>query len=185
MRVAEAIARCLHGDQAAYRVVVDTYADELVGFVARLVGNLEDGRDLGQEAFVRAYRNLHRYDPERPFKPWLFRLARNLAYSHLKATASRPDRRASPLIEEAISSPESETQSPARAVWRSERRHAVDAVLSEMRPQFREVLLLRYMHHMDYEELAAAMGVPLGTVKTWLHRAKRQFRGRSKGLGVF
>jgi RNA polymerase sigma-70 factor (ECF subfamily) len=185
MQLAQAIERCVAGDRAAYQVVVATYADPLVGLLARLVGNVDDARDIAQEAFVRAYQNLHRYDPRRPLKPWLFRIARNLAYNFLKARERRAESRVVDESERALGQLEADQPSPASSVLHKEERNAVDAVLTTMRPEFREVLIYRYMERLDYEEIAGVMGVPLGTVKVWLSRAKAQFRQRAEGYEVF
>jgi RNA polymerase sigma-70 factor (ECF subfamily) len=181
MQVADAIARCLAGDKAAYQGVVAAHADQLVAILRPLVGSIDDARDLAQEAFVRAYVNLHRYDARRPFKPWLFRIARNLAYNHLSARKRRPEGRLDAHGETALGAMKSETRSPMVAVLEGERREAVEQVLSEMRPQYREVLVLRYMGRLEYEQIAETMGIPVGTVKTWLNRAKARFRDLARG----
>jgi RNA polymerase sigma-70 factor (ECF subfamily) len=185
MPLASAIERCVAGDRTAYAEVVAAHADGLVGLLRRLVGDLEDARDIAQETFVRAYQNLHRYDRRRPLKPWLFRIARNLAYNHLKARQRRAEARVAADGGRQLERLESETPSPAAAVLQQERRSAVDQVLATMRPQFREVLLYRYMERLDYEEISAVMGIPTGTVKTWLFRAKEQFRARAAGREIF
>ena len=80
---------------------------------------------------------------------------------------------------------ESETKSPVDGVLESERRSAIGEVLLKLRPEFREVLTLRYMERLEYEEIAARMTIPIGTVKTWLNRAKEQFRRSAEGSDIF
>ena len=185
MELAHAIARCREGDEAAYEEIVAAHADRLVGVLYKLLGNVEDARDIAQETFVRAYFNLHRYDPRRPFEPWLYRIGRNLAYNHLKATSCRPLAVMDLNDEQALDSFESETKSPMDGVLESERRSTVNHVLLKLRPEFREVLTLRYMERLEYEEIAAKMTIPIGTVKTWLNRAKEQFRKYAEGSEIF
>ncbi|MBW2453906.1 MAG: sigma-70 family RNA polymerase sigma factor [Deltaproteobacteria bacterium] len=181
MSEVDAIHRCLAGDRAAYAVVVRAHGDPLVGVLCRLVGNLDDARDLAQETFVRAYRKLHLYDQRRPFKPWLYRIGRNLALNHLTARRRRPEGQALATGEKVISAMASETKSPLAAVAAGERRAAIDRVLDRLRPQYREVLVLRYLAHLDYADIATTMDLPIGTVKTWLFRAKASFRVHAQG----
>jgi len=192
MDVADAIARCLAGDASAYAAVVAAHGDTLVGVLRSLVGNVEDARDLAQETFVRAYRNLHRYDARRPFRPWLFRIGRNLAFNHLKARKRRPEGRLDDrghetlafLSSDALETGSAETNSPHRAVVQGEARSAIERVLAQLRPAYREVLVLRDMARLEYEESATTLEVPVGTVKTWLNRAKAQFRSLGEGIEV-
>jgi len=184
MQVADAVERCLNGDRAAYEQVVVAHGEQLVGVLLRLLGNVEDARDVAQEAFVRAYQNLHRYDRRRPFKPWLFQIARNLAHNHLKARGRRPEGKLLGDGENALCTVPSETSSPVQAVLADERRAAVDRVLGRLRPEYREVLVLRYVGRLEYEEIAAALRIPVGTVKTWLNRAKGQFRKLADGTEI-
>lgn len=176
MEDADAIARCLAGDKAAYQRIVAAHADPLVGILKTIVGNVEDARDLAQETFVRAYRNLHTYDASRPFKPWLYRIGKNLAFNHLSAKKARPEGRLHGRGEEVLGDLQSEERSPMAGLLEDERRAAVDAVLAQMRPQYREVLVLRFMGRLEYEQIAETMEIPVGTVKTWLNRAKERFR---------
>ena len=185
MEVPDAIKRCREGDTIAYEDIVAAYADRLVGVLFKLLGNLEDARDIAQETFIRAYLNLHRYDPRRPFEPWLYRIGRNLAYNHLRATSYRPLAVMDYDDEQVADAFESETKSPIDGVLENERRSTINKVLLRLRPEFREVLTLRYMERLEYEEIAAKMTIPIGTVKTWLNRAKEQFRRSVEGSDIF
>ena len=185
MGVTHAIARCLAGEKAAYEEIVSAHADRLVCVLSKLVGNVEDARDIAQETFVRAYLYLDKYDFRRPFEPWLYRIARNLAYNHLKAKGRRAEGALEPDGESRLDAMESETKSPEDGVLAHERRSEVDKVLWKMRTEFREVLMLRYMERMEYGEISLALSIPIGTVKTWLNSAKEQFRKLSDGSDIF
>jgi RNA polymerase sigma-70 factor, ECF subfamily len=180
-----AIERSTAGDRSAYAQVVVAHTRAVLGLLRRLLGNPEDARDVAQDTFVRAYRNLHRFDPARPLKPWLLRIARNLAYNHLKAQERQAGMRASQAAATEPDRLPSETSSPLAAVLQVEQRSAVDQILGSMRPEFREVLVYRYMERLDYDEIALVMDIPVGTVKTWLFRAKEQFRKHAEGREVF
>jgi len=184
MPLAHAIDLCLAGDRSAFAVVVAAHAESVRGLLRRLLGSAADAEDVAQDAFVRAYENLHRFDRRRPLKPWLLRIARNLAYNHLAASTRRGEVVGEVGVRSETTAA-SEAASPASAVLEQEQRNAVDAVLVELRPEFREVLVYRYVERLDYEEIAAVMGVPIGTVKTWLFRAKEQFRERASGREIF
>ena len=180
MEYRNAIAKCLAGDKAAYAAVVAAFADPLAALLRRLLGNEEDVRDVAQEAFMRAYVNLHRYDPARPFEPWLYRIARNLAYNHLQ---SRRRRRERPLHQEEARrdmEPEARGAAPEAPLLERERKDRVRKLLLELRPEYREVLTLRYLARLEYEAVSERMGVPVGTVKTWLNRAKKALRHRAE-----
>jgi RNA polymerase sigma-70 factor (ECF subfamily) len=185
MDLSQAIARCRAGDRAAYDEVVAAHADRLVAMLSRLLGNLEDARDVAQETFVRAYLHLHRFDIRRPFEPWLYRIGRNLAYNHIRSAGRGEKTLDSQGNETSLNRVKSETKSPFEGVMESERHDNLEKILAELRPEFREVLTLRYMSMLDYEEIAARMEVPLGTVKTWLNRAKDQFRKFAEGKAIF
>ena len=176
MEYREAIAKCLAGDTTAYAVVVSAFADPLAALLRRLLGNEEDVRDVVQEAFIRAYVNLHRYDPDRPFEPWLYRIARNLAYNHLKSRGRRRERSLHHEESRSQVEPEAPAAAPEDPLLRRERKDEVREVLRRLRPEYREVLTLRYLARLEYDAVAQRMGVPVGTVKTWLNRAKKAFR---------
>ncbi len=180
-----AIARCRSGDRSAYTEVVAAHADRLVAVLFRILGNLEDARDVAQETFARAFLNLDRYDERRPFEPWLYRIGRNLAYNHIEAKGRRIEGRVERASESRLGEVESPDSPPGDPIEAKEDRRQIEQVLAELRPEYREVLTLRYMEKLEYGEIAARMGVPIGTVRTWLNRAKSQFREAASGKEWF
>jgi RNA polymerase sigma-70 factor (ECF subfamily) len=185
MELTHAIARSRAGDKAAYEEVVSCYANRLVRLLHRVLGNIEDARDIAQETFVRAFLNLHRYDLQRPFEPWLYRIARNLAFNHLKAIGRRLESRMDLSNDQPLERIEGDQSSPLKGLIDGERKSDIHGILSAMRPVYREVLTLRYMAKLEYEDIAARMSIPRGTVKTWLNRAKEQFRELARGSDLF
>lgn len=175
MGLTDAITRCRAGDRSAYREVVLACADRLVAVLFRILGNLEDARDVAQESFARAYANLDRFDLGKPFEPWLYRIARNLAYNHLEARGRRLEGRLPRAGDEALADVEG-GDDPGRGALEAEREERVRRLLDALRPQYREVLTLRYLARLEYREIAERMGVPIGTVRTWLRRAKSESR---------
>lgn len=184
MGLSQAIGKCRAGDASAFAEVVAAHADRLTAMLYRLLGDIEDARDVAQETFIRAHANLHRYDPARPFEPWLYRIGRNLAYNQLEARGrrleGRVERESGVAIEGVVGG-----DAPDLGVARSERRDRIDAVLAGMRAEYREVLSLRYMLHLEYGDIAARLRVPIGTVRTWLNRAKKEFREAVAGKEWF
>src|SRR5512137_1054974 len=122
MQLDHAITQSIAGDRAAYEHVVVAHAEAVVGLLRRLLGNLEDARDVAQDTFVRAYLNLHRYDPGRPLKPWLLRIARNLAYNHIRAQQRSRAAGTGPAAETEPDRLASDTPSPASVVLQDEQR---------------------------------------------------------------
>jgi RNA polymerase sigma-70 factor (ECF subfamily) len=151
----------------AYGALVDRYQVRVYNLMYRMVGNSQDAEDLAQEAFWRFYRSLARFQPGAPVYPYLHRIAANLCLSHLKAR--RPEAEPLPdadLVPSREGRPEVESQ-------RRERVLALGRAIQSLPPQLRAALLLRHLDGLSYEEIAEAMAAPVGSVKTWLFRARQ------------
>ena len=142
--------------------------------------------DLGQEVFLKAFRSLASFDPERKFSSWLFKIAHNAAVDQLRrrgveteplegtlAAADGPVRQ--------IADPAAET--PEAAHHRGDLRRALEAAIGELRPVYREVVVLRFQEELSYDEIAEVTGLPLGTVKTFIHRARKELAELLRGQG--
>jgi len=150
----------------AFAELIRRHQDGLVNFLYRMTGNREDAEDLAQEAFLRAYRALPRFRIGSPFRPWLYKIASNLALNHFSAR-----RATSPLVEEIVAT--SPMNSPeAMAELREVQAQLREAIL-ELPESYRVILLLRHLNELSYEEIAAVLGVPIGTAKVRLHRARK------------
>ena len=171
MEEAELIDRCLEGDEGALREVIGLYQDRLYGFGLRLLKNQQDAEDAAQDAFVRAFRGLASYDKARPFKTWLFTIMHNRCMDLLRAR--RPD---ISLDEEAgAAAADAAGAEPDHAALALETA-LVEKALSSLPPIYAEILLLQYKEGLDGPELAAVLGVPEGTVKARLSRARAMMR---------
>lgn len=163
------------GSESAYRELVARYAGAAVNFTYRFVHDRALAEDLAQEGFLRVYQRLDTFDPERKFSSWFFQVLRNVTIDYLRVhrlpTASldelQEDGRAVPLVDRAASSPE-------ELAGRGELASAMDAALLRLRPEYREVVVLRYQEGLTQPEIAEALGLPSGTVKTYLHRARKE-----------
>jgi RNA polymerase sigma-70 factor (ECF subfamily) len=168
------VRRCLAGDPAAARELVGRFEADVLGLSARLLGHRQDAEDVTQEVFLRVFRSLRRWDPARPLRPWVLGIAVNRCRTWAGRRAKGPEL-ADYLHETADPRPPDDAGELAGEV-----RSAVD----ELRPDYKAVFVLFHEHGHSYEEIAAAVGRPVGTVKTWLHRARLILLDRLRDRGL-
>jgi len=149
------------------------------GIIRRMVPNDELARDLAQEAFIRAFKNLGTFDRERSFSNWLFRIATNLCIDHHR----RRKLKTVPLVlagregdEERTWDVPDEDPTPAETFANRERGRRLSAVIESLPPVYRAVIQLRHIESRSYDEIAEILQLPLGTVKARIHRAHRLLR---------
>jgi RNA polymerase sigma-70 factor, ECF subfamily len=174
---AEVIQRCRRGEVEPFSLLVERYQDRVYNLAFRLLGNADDALDASQDAFVSAYAALSRFDPARPFVPWLFRIVTNACYGILRKR--RLDLSFDTLDEQEAIPATAVTASqadPQQQVLRAIRDEEIQQAVLALAQPFRTVMLLRYMEEMSYEAIAAALELPMGTVKTYLHRARQRLR---------
>lgn len=184
----ELVAAALAGSQEAYRRLVVRFERPLFSLIARMVGDREMAEDLAQETFVKAFRHLDRYDRERKFSSWLFKIAHNTTLDHLRrreletVALETPDDDAGDLA--AVLADPSE-RSPEAVAQRGDLARALAGAVARLRPEYREVVLLRFAQGQAYQDIAEITGLPLGTVKTQLHRARKELMDvlRADGWG--
>jgi RNA polymerase sigma-70 factor (ECF subfamily) len=170
------IAAARRGSEDAYRSLVERYQRPVLGLVVRIVRDRGWAEDLAQETFVKAFRALETFEIERKFSSWLFKIANNTAIDALRRRRvdtvpleSENPERLDPLDSTAgpdVLAPD--TLQRGRDLGR-----ALAAAISELRPDYRAVIQLRFVQGLAYEEIAGVMDLPLGTVKTHLHRARK------------
>jgi len=161
------LARARQGDLAAFEEVVRRYQRRVYGVALRIVRAHDVADDVAQEAFVRAWRSLDRFELGRPFGPWVCRIAANLAVNHVRSPRAR---------EEGL--PEGETPSadsgPLGAVLDAEAKRVLDEAVAELSREQRAVFVLRTVEEMSYAEIAVALGISPGTVMSRLFRARER-----------
>lgn len=171
--------RSLGGEEAAFTELYRRYSTKLLNYVYRMIGDQEQAEDLVQETFVRVFRSLDRFDPRRRFSSWIYTIAGNLAKNELRRRARRPEVAATVLAGDAGADPvdslEDETCGPDELCRRRALKETVHKAIAQMQPHYRGVLVLRELHDKTYEEIAEVEGIPLGTVKSRLKRAREQF----------
>ena len=168
----------LDGDEQAFGTLVRRYQRRLTAFLSQLVGDVELARELTQEAFVRAWSALARFDPRYRFSTWLFRIAHNLGIDQLRrrrlktVSLYRTDSEGDEMevvVADIDKDPLGHLENRALA---SELREVIDG----LRPEYRELVLLRHFGGLSYQEIADFKGMPLGTVKNKLFRAHSVLR---------
>ena len=139
----------------------------------RIAGDRDAADDCAQEAFVRAYRSLHQYDPTLPFGPWLYRIVTNTSLNHVQRWRGRQV-----AVDELPDLAEPEESGPLDHALRRDEITEVLGVMDQLPPAYRAALTLRHIQQLSYQEVADALDLPLGTVKTHLHRARAALRAR-------
>jgi RNA polymerase sigma-70 factor (ECF subfamily) len=157
----DVLERAARGDPAAFERIVERFERPVYALVYRLTGDKEGARDLAQDVFLKAWRNLARYDPSRPFAPWFLKLAANLAINAREAAKLRK------------TVPIEERPAPVAAdASEEERRAAVRKTIAELDPKYAACVALFYLEGLSVKEVSERLGVPEGTVKIRLHRAR-------------
>jgi RNA polymerase sigma-70 factor (ECF subfamily) len=170
------IAACRDGKTEAFGVLVHRYQERLYPTVFRLTGCAEDALDVLQEAFLRAYQNLDRFHGESSFYTWIYRIAINLALSDLR----RRRHGSGGAVPFGLTN--GRTDDPAAPLERAERDERIQKALGALAPDHRAVVVMKEFDGLRYEEIAAMLGVPVGTVRSRLHRARGELRDRLRTL---
>jgi RNA polymerase sigma-70 factor (ECF subfamily) len=164
---AAAIRTCRGGDRQAFRHLVERYQPQAIGHAIAILGNREDALDAVQEAFIDAFRALNRFDLSRSFYPWFYVLLRNRCY---KSSAART-RLKTDSIEEAEILDQSEGMHYDELLL-------LDRALLQLDPEDREIITLKHLDGLSYEELSELLGIPAGTVMSRLFHARSRLRDR-------
>jgi RNA polymerase sigma-70 factor (ECF subfamily) len=168
----ELVKRCLAGEPLALREFVERFQQRVFALCLRMLGNRHDAEDAAQESLVRAVRHLNHWDPKRPIEPWVLAIAGNRCRTALERRSRRPVT--------AATLPEPVTMPPAGNDLGEE----LQLAIGQLRDTYRETFILFYQHELSCEEISQTLGVPDGTVKTWLHRARKELAEtlRQRGL---
>ena len=159
------VQRCLAGQQDAMHALVERYQAQVFGLCYRMLTNREDAEDATQETFVRVLKSLHRWDSTRDFEPWLLAIAGNRCRTMLARRSRKPI--STPLVDHL----------PDRAPDMQAAQNLAEEVtlaMEDMREEYRQAFLLFHEQELSYADIGAALDCPVGTVKTWVHRARRE-----------
>ena len=165
---------CLRGDKEAIQHLVDRFQPEVYGLCVRLLNHRHDAEDVTQEVFLRVFRSLRRWDPSRPLKPWVMGITLNRCRTWLTQRARRPE----PVdyLQDTAAAPD--------AGDAAELLSEIRAAMSDLRAEYRSVFVLFHEQGLAYEEIARALERPVGTIKTWLHRARLEVLERLRRRGM-
>jgi RNA polymerase sigma-70 factor (ECF subfamily) len=166
------VERCMSGDQSAMQRFVQKFEGLVYHLCLRSLGRREDAEDVAQDVFLRTFRSLHRWDSDRPLTPWLVAITSNRCRTALGRRSRQPPVVA--VIE----------QEAAANVREAELAEELQLALEQLRPDYRRCFELFYRRELSVAEVSRRLGVPQGTVKTWLHRARKELAGHLERRGV-
>jgi RNA polymerase sigma-70 factor (ECF subfamily) len=183
----ELVASCRTGDPEAFARLVRLHEGMVVNLAARLLGEIEEARDVAQEVFLQVFRRLADFEGRSSLKTWIYRITVNQCHNRRRFWHRRHRDRELSLDGAAMAQPlagPEERESPFHETLRHERARLVQAALLELGFEQRTVLVLREVEGLTCHEVAAAMGVPEGTVKSRLSRAREAMRQKLAGLAL-
>lgn len=170
----ELVRSCLAGDERGWGAFIERFQQPVFGLCLRMLRHRQDAEDVAQESLVRAVRNLHRWDQERPLLPWLMTITANRCRTALQRRIRRP------LATDFEIEPPANSPEPGVGAISEE----VDLAVNELRDEYRECFVLFYQSELGCAEISEVMGCPVGTVKTWLHRARNEVADRLRRRGL-
>ncbi|MEO6210905.1 MAG: sigma-70 family RNA polymerase sigma factor [Gemmatimonadaceae bacterium] len=180
---ADVAALAKKGREPAFQELVRRYERPVFSLIFRMVRDRELAEDLAQDTFIKVLNNIDRYRPEFKLSSWLFKIANNVTIDHLRrrqlATVSLDGSPHAATAAEAQATSldvESRGQSALEAIESRELGSAIEQAIGKLRPEYRSCILLRHVEGRSYEEIAATLDLPLGTVKTYIHRARHELR---------
>ncbi|MEK6769563.1 MAG: sigma-70 family RNA polymerase sigma factor [Gemmatimonadota bacterium] len=179
----EVVALARAGKEAAYRELLRRYERPVFSLIYRMVRDRELAEDLAQESFVKVLNALDSYKPEYKFSSWIFKIANNAAIDHLRrreivtlSLDGAPGARTADEVEATALQAVDRSESALDELEAKELGTSIEQAIARLRPEYRACILLRHVEGRAYEEIAATLDLPLGTVKTYIHRARHELR---------
>lgn len=179
----EIVVLARHGREAAYRELIGRYQRPVFSLIYRLVRDREKSEDLAQETFIKVLNALDRYDPSYKFSSWIFKIAHNTSLDHLRkkepqtlSLEGSPHAETASEQESSVIQALSTEETPEDYAASRELGATLEVAIGKLRPEYRTAIILCHVEGRPYEEIAETMGVPLGTVKTYIHRARNELK---------
>lgn len=168
------VRRCLRGEEEAVRELVNRFQSEVFGLCVRLLNHRHDAEDVTQEVFLRIFRSLRGWDSRRPLRPWIMSIAVNRCRTWLSQRSRRPE--LVDYLHETLAGPPADDS--------AELVEEIRKAVAQLRPDYRTAFVLFHEHGQPYEEIGRLMDRPVGTIKTWLHRARMEILGCLRRRGM-
>jgi RNA polymerase sigma-70 factor (ECF subfamily) len=179
------VATAINGMEGSFEELVRRYQRPISAYVYRMVGNYESALDLTQEIFIKVYASLRKYRSEFKFSTWIYKIAHNAAVDHLRRSSTREQSLTNGNDSDQFELPiESRRLSPEQESERKERRIEIESVVRALPSNYRELIILRHSQDLTYEEIVEVTGLPLGTVKNRLFRAREMMRQQFVDRGI-
>jgi RNA polymerase sigma-70 factor, ECF subfamily len=179
------VATAINGAEGSFEELVRRYQRPISAYVYRMVGNYESALDLTQEIFIKVYGSLRKYRSEFKFSTWIYKIAHNAAVDHLRRSSTREQSLINNSETDQFELPiESGRPSPEQESERKERRVEIESVVRALPASYRELIILRHSQDLTYEEIVEVTGLPLGTVKNRLFRAREMMRQQFVNRGI-
>ncbi len=176
-------AKAAQGHQGAFRELLERYERPVFSLIYRMVRDRALAEDLSQEAFIRAFKAIRSYNPAYKFSSWMFKIANNLTIDHLRrkrietvSIHGSPHATTGEEVAQTRLVIESDDERPDHYVESRELGSQIEAAIGTLRPEYRTATLLRHVEGYSYDEIAQIMDLPLGTVKTYIHRARLELK---------
>ncbi len=167
------VAKILSSKKHMFETLVERYKNGIMTLLYRFLGNREEAEDAAQDTFVRAFKYLKSYDSNAKFSSWLFKIATNCAYKQLSKIRKRSFESLDDVqVGSKVKEPEDISSFPEKVVVDGERAVILQEALAKLPDHYREVLILRFMQDLSYNEISEIMEIPISSVKVNLHRAK-------------
>jgi RNA polymerase sigma-70 factor (ECF subfamily) len=180
---ADVVALAQQGRDAAFRELIRRYERPVFSLIYRMVRDRELAEDLAQDTFIKVLNHIDRYRPEFKFSSWLFKIANNVAIDHLRrrqidtvSMDGSPHAQTADAIEATSFDVSVDQESALDELEAREMGTAIERAIASLRPEYRSCIMLRRVEDRSYEEIAATLDLPLGTVKTYIHRARHELR---------
>jgi RNA polymerase sigma-70 factor (ECF subfamily) len=179
----EIVALAVEGKEDAYRELIRRYERPVFSLVLRMVRDRQLAEDLAQETFIKALNAIASYRPEYKFSSWIFKIANNAAIDHLRrrelntlSIDGSPNATSAEDIEATALQVGDRSETPLAELEARELGTAIERAIGQLRPEYRSCIMLRHVEGLAYEEIAQLLDLPLGTVKTYIHRARHELR---------
>jgi RNA polymerase sigma-70 factor (ECF subfamily) len=186
---ADVVRLAQEGREVAFRELVRRYERPVFSLVYRMVRDRETAEDLAQDAFIKVLNHIDRYSPEFKFSSWVFKIANNVAIDHLRrrrldtvSMDGSPHASSAAEVEASTFDVASDQESALDEMEARELCDAIESAIGLLRPEYRSCIMLRHVEGRSYEEIASTLDLPLGTVKTYIHRARHELRRALEGI---